>query len=275
MKQLNGKELSFNNLLDLNAALEVIKGFKEPAAVIIKHNNPTGVAEAETLVQAYRFAHSADQLSAFGGIIGLNKKVDEETAAAIHESGFMECVIAPGYERAALKILSQKKNLRVIQLNFRDLDKGDYQLKQVDGGFLLQEHDRKIVAEKDLTFPTKKKPTPAQIESALFGWKVVRHIRSNAVILVKGKHVVGIGCGQTSRVGSARLAVEKAGKNAKGSIMVSDAFLPHIDNVQVGAAAGIKVIIQTGGSVSDEAVIQEADKQGIAMIMTGARHFKH
>ncbi|HSA31894.1 MAG TPA: bifunctional phosphoribosylaminoimidazolecarboxamide formyltransferase/IMP cyclohydrolase [Candidatus Omnitrophota bacterium] len=275
MKQLNGKELSFNNLLDLNAALEVVKGFKDPAAVIIKHNNPTGVAEAETLYQAYRFAHAADPLSAFGGIIGLNKAVDEKTAAAISESGFMECVIAPAYDRAALKVLSQKKNLRVIQLNFRDLDKSPYQLKQVEGGFLLQEHDHKNIVEKDLTFPTQKKPTASQVESALFGWKVVRHIRSNAVILVKGKRVVGIGCGQTSRVGSARLAIEKAGKNAKGSIMVSDAFLPHIDNVQVAAAAGVKLIIQTGGSVADGDVVREADKKKIAMIMTGVRHFKH
>ncbi len=275
MKQLNGKELSFNNLLDLNAALGVVKGFKDPVAVIIKHNNPTGVAESATLAQAYRFAHKADPLSAFGGIVGLNKKVDEETAAAISESGFMEGVIAPGYDRAALKILSQKKNLRVIQLNFRDLDKGPYQFKQVDGGFLLQEYDRKNISEKELAFPTKKKPTAEQIESALFGWRVVKHIRSNAVILVKGKRVVGIGCGQTSRVGSARLAIEKAGKEAKGAVMVSDAFLPHIDNVQVAAAAGIKIIIQTGGSVSDEAVICEADAKKIAMIMTGVRHFKH
>lgn len=275
MKQLNGKELSFNNLLDLHAAYDVVKDFKDPAAVVIKHNNPTGVAEAKTLVQAYKDAHRCDPLSAFGGIIGLNKKVDEKTANLIIKSGFMECVIAPSYERNALKILSTKKNLRVIQLKLSDLENTGYAIKQVDGGVLLQQKDSKKVSKKDLKVATSKKPTAAQTEALLFGWKVIKHIRSNAIILVKGKRVVGIGCGQTSRVGSAKIAIDKAGKEAAGSLMISDAFLPHVDNVQVMAKAGVRGIIQTGGSIADEDVIAEANKKKMMMMMTGCRHFKH
>lgn len=275
MKQLNGKELSFNNLLDLHAAYEVVKEFKSPAAVVIKHNNPTGVAEAKTLALAYKDAHRCDPLSAFGGIIGLNKKVDEKTADLIVKSGFMECVIAPSYERSALKILSTKKNLRVIQLKLSDLESMEYVIKQVDGGILLQQKDSKKVLKKDLKTVTSKRPTSAQMESLLFGWKVIKHIRSNAIILVKGKRIVGIGCGQTSRVGSVKIAIDKAGKEAKGALLISDAFLPHVDNVQTAAKAEIKAIIQTGGSVADESVIAEADKKKIAMVMTGCRHFKH
>ncbi|MEW5894622.1 MAG: bifunctional phosphoribosylaminoimidazolecarboxamide formyltransferase/IMP cyclohydrolase [Candidatus Omnitrophota bacterium] len=275
MKQLNGKELSFNNLLDLHAAYEVVRDFKRPAAVIIKHNNPSGVAESDNLALAYADAHRCDPLSAFGGIIGLNKRVDGETARLIDKSGFMECVIAPAYGREALKILTSKKNLRVIELKFSDLEHFEYAVKQVDGGLLLQDKDRKKIGSKDLNVVSKKKLAPAQITTALFGWNVIRHIRSNAVILVKGTRVIGVGCGQTSRVGSARIAIEKAGKEAKGSMMISDAFLPHVDNVQVAAAAGVKAIIQTGGSVSDEAVIREADQHKMVMVMTGVRHFKH
>jgi phosphoribosylaminoimidazolecarboxamide formyltransferase/IMP cyclohydrolase len=275
MKQLNGKELSFNNLLDLHAACEAVRDFKDAAAVIIKHNNPTGAAEAGDLAAAFKDAHRCDPVSAFGGIIGLNQKVDEKTAALIAGAGFMECVMAPAYDRKALKILCAKKNLRVMQLNFSDLEQMDYAVRQVDGGFLLQQKDRRKITEKDLKVVTRKKPTAAQISSLLFGWKAVKHIRSNAVILVKGKRVVGVGCGQTSRVGSLKIAIDKAGKEAKGSLMISDAFLPHIDNVQAAAKAGIKAIIQTGGSVADPQVIAEADKHKICMVMTGCRHFKH
>lgn len=275
LKQLNGKELSFNNFLDLHAAYDVVKDFKGPAAVIIKHNNPTGVAEGESLVKAFKDAHRCDPLAAFGGIIGLNKKVDEATAEAVIKSGFMECVIAPAYERGALKILKSKKNLRVIQLKFSDLEKTSYAMKQVDGGFLVQQKDAAGITEKDLKVVTTKKPTAAQEQAMLFGWTIVKHIRSNAIVLVKGRRVVGIGCGQTSRVGSAGIAIEKAGKEARGAVMISDAFLPHIDNVQAAAQAGIKAIIQTGGSVADDDVIAEANKHNIAMAVTGVRHFKH
>lgn len=277
IQQLHGKELSFNNLMDLNAALEVVRDFTSPAAVVIKHNNPAGVAQDDTLAEAYRQAFACDPISAFGGIIGLNKKVDEKTAQAIGQSGFMECVIAPGYDRSALKILTQKKNLRVVQLEAKDFDApaSGLAFRQVAGGLLLQERDNKAADVHEWKVATKKKPTKAQLASLLFGWKVIKHIRSNAIILVKGQKTVGIGCGQTSRVESVGLAVKKAGKHAKGSFLISDAFLPKTDNVLLAAKAGVKAIAQTGGSIADADVIKEADKAGIAMVMTGTRHFKH
>ncbi|MCK5581280.1 MAG: bifunctional phosphoribosylaminoimidazolecarboxamide formyltransferase/IMP cyclohydrolase [Candidatus Omnitrophica bacterium] len=275
IKQLHGKELSFNNFLDLDAAMTVIKDFDQPAAVVIKHNNPTGVAEDRTLAKAYKQAWSCDPLSAFGGIVGLNKKVDLETAQNIIKSGFMECIIAPGYAREAKKFLSQKKNLRIIQLNLKDFKKSKYDFKEVAGGLLLQDRDNKEAQPQAWRVVTQKKPTTAQMESLEFGWKVVKHIRSNAIVLVKGRKTVGIGCGQTSRVESVMIAIKKAGKNARNSFLISDAFLPKTDNVEAAAKAGIKMIVQTGGSIADQDVIKAADKAGIVMVMTGARHFKH
>jgi len=275
IKQLHGKELSFNNLLDLNAALEVIMDFAKPAAVVIKHNNPTGVAEGDKISEAYDLAHKCDPLSAFGGIIGLNRKVDLATAEKIGKSGFMECILAPSYARNALRLLTRKKNLRIIELKSEDMAPASHDLKKINGGVLFQEKDRLSVEEKDLRVVTKVKPTKAQLESMLFGWKVIKHIRSNAIMLVKGKKTVGIGCGQTSRVEAAGLAIKKAGRLAKGSVLISDAFIPKTDNVQLAAKAGIKAIIQTGGSIADESVIKAADRAKIAMVMTGARHFKH
>ena len=275
LKQLHGKELSFNNFLDLNAAVDVVKDFDKPAAVVIKHNNPTGIAQDTTLAKAYKQAWSCDPISAFGGIIGLNKKVDLATAELIAKSGFMECIIAPGYDRDALKLLSKKKNLRIIQLKLSELNRSGFHFKQVDGGLLVQGKDEKRIFGNDLNVVTKVKPTQAQIESLLFGWKVIKHIRSNAIILVKGTKTVGIGCGQTSRVESVMLAIKKAGKNVKNALLVSDAFIPKTDNVQIAAKAGIKAIIQTGGSIADADVIKEADKAKMAMVTTGVRHFKH
>jgi len=275
IKQLHGKELSFNNILDLNAAISFIRDFKNPAAVVIKHNNPTGVAEEKTLSTAYKNAWECDKLSAFGGIIGLNKKVDQATANLINRSGFMECVIAPAFDSKALKILTKKKNLRLIQFKPEDLKPSTFDFKKVSGGLLLQETDSKETTAADLKVVTKIKPTKAQIASLLFGWKTVRHVKSNAIVLVKGTKTVGIGCGQTSRVESVAIAAKKAGKNTKGSLLISDAFLPKTDNVRLAAKAGIKAIIQPGGSISDDEVIREADKAKIAMVFTGARHFKH
>ncbi len=275
LKQLHGKELSFNNYLDLHAAVQVVKDFSSPAAVVIKHNNPTGVAEDGVLAKAYEKAWRCDTLSAFGGIIGLNKKVDEDTAKLISKSGFMECIIAPGYYRDALKILTQKKNVRIIQLKGNELEANPFDFRQVDGGMLVQAKDRKTITAPQLKVVTARKPTKAQVEAMLFGWKVIKHIRSNAIILVKGKRTVGIGCGQTSRVESVSLAIRKAGRQAAQSCLVSDAFIPKTDNIKLAAQAGIKAIIQTGGSVADEDVIRAADKHKIAMVMTGLRHFKH
>lgn len=275
MKQLHGKELSFNNILDLNAAVEFIKDFKEPAAVVIKHNNPTGIACDAVLSKAYMKAWACDTLSAFGGIIGFNVKVDAVTAKAIAKSGFMECVVAPGFEKAALIILKQKKNVRLLTLNMRALAAKGYAHKKVYGGLLVQEMDQAAVSVEDWRVVTKKKPTGAQQAAMIFGWQAIKHVKSNAIMLVKGTRAVGIGCGQTSRVESVNIAIAKAGKQAMGSVLVSDAFLPKTDNVELAAKAGIKVIIQTGGSIADASVIEAADKAGIAMVMTGVRHFKH
>lgn len=275
LKQLHGKELSFNNLLDVNAALGIVRDFEEPAAVIVKHNNPTGVAVDKTLVKAYAAAYACDSVSAFGGIVGLNRPVDEATARRIGQSGFMECLIAPGYEQAALKLLTKKKNLRIIELKPQHFADEHFDFKQVEGGMLLQDKDSLHVDPAALTVPTKIKPTKAQIASLLFGWKVVKHVRSNAIVLVKGQKTVGIGCGQTSRVESTLTAIRKAGKNAKGALMISDAFIPKTDNVTIAAKAGVKAIMQTGGSVADGDVVKAADKAKLAMVMTGVRHFKH
>ena len=275
LKQLHGKELSFNNLLDLNAAAEVIKDFSEPAAVIIKHNNPTGVARDKDPAKAYKNAWQCDPISAFGGIIGFNRSVDLKTAELVKKSGFMECVLAPAFDKDALTLLKKKKNLRLIRLNLKDIRSNGYDFKRVSGGLLLQDRDTKNISKNDLTVVTKKKPTKAQIDAMLFGWRLIKHIRSNAIILVKGTRTVGIGCGQTSRIESTQIAVRKAGKNAKGAVLISDAFLPKADNVTAAARAGINAIIQTGGSIADPDVIAEADKKKIAMVMTGCRHFKH
>ena len=274
-KQLHGKELSFNNFLDLNAAVAFIKDFKNPAAVIIKHNNPTGVAENKNLEQAYKNAHACDPLSAFGGIIGLNRDVDAKTARAIENSGFMECILAPGFKAEARKILTKKKNVRLLEFSFKDLKKAPYDFKPVTGGVLVQQTDERILSGSDVTVVTKKKPTQAQLAAMLFGWGLIKNVKSNAIVLVKAQQTVGIGCGQTSRVDSVRIAIEKAAARAKGSVLISDAFFPKTDNITYAAEAGIKAIIQPGGSIADKDVIQMCDKHGIAMVFTGVRHFKH
>ena len=274
-KQIHGKELSFNNILDINAAVEFIKDSQNPAAVIIKHSNPTGIAEDKTLDKAYHQAWRCDPESAFGGIIGLNQTVDLKTAQQIAKSGFMECVIAPGFEPKALDLLKQKKNFRILELNFEHLKEEEFDFKKIAGGILWQGQDARQLRESDCKVVTRKKPTRNQMRSLLFGWQVVKDIKSNAIVLVKGTKTVGIGAGQTSRIESIRMAVEKAGPRARGAVLASDAFLPKIDNIKLAAKAGVTAVIQTGGSVADAEVIKAADKAGIAMIMTGVRHFKH
>ena len=275
IEQLSGKELSFNNILDLNAAVDIVREFDWPAAAVIKHNNPTGVAEDKILVKAYKNAYGCDPVSAFGGIIGLNRAVDSATAKLISKSGFMECVIAPDYDKAALGILAQKKNLRIIKLDLSDFSANGFDFKRVRGGLLLQDRDEKKLNETDLKAVTKIKPTKSQIASLLFAWKVVKHIKSNAIVLVKDKKTVGIGCGQTSRIESLATAIKKAKGNAKNALLASEAFIPMTDTVQLAAKVGVKAIIQTGGSIADAQVIKAADKARIAMVTTGIRHFKH
>ncbi len=274
-KQLHGKELSFNNYLDLNSAFELIREFKNPAACIIKHTNPTGVAEATQLEKAYKLAWSTDSLSAFGGIIGLNRIVDKNTARAILKSGFMECIIAPGYMPESLEILKTKKNLRLLEVDFKKSAVCNIDFKKISGGMLVQEADEKDFNIDDLKTVTKKKPTKDQTASLLFAWKVAKYVKSNAIVLAKQTQTVGIGMGQTSRVDSVFMAVKRAGKRSKGAVLASDAFFPKADNVALAKKAGIKAVIQPGGSVSDEEVIKAADRAGIAMVFTGYRHFKH
>ncbi len=275
MKQCHGKELSFNNILDLYAAVDIAYSFVNPAAVVIKHNNPCGVAEDQSLAKAYTYAWSCDPLSAFGGIVGLNRPVDRQTAEAIVRSGFMECVIAPGFEKEAFDLLAQKKNIRLMELAEEAYVKDSYDFKKVPGGLLLQSADTRELSLEEIRCVSKAKLTKAQMVSLLFGWKVVKYVKSNAIVLTKGTRTVGIGMGQTSRVDSAKIALARAGKLAKGACLASDAFLPKADTVTFAAKAGIKAIIQTGGSIADEEVIKEADKRKIAMAMTGVRHFRH
>ncbi len=275
MKQLHGKELSFNNLLDINAAIDTIRDLENPAAVIIKHNSPTGVAEDRQLAKAYQAAWRCDPVSAFGGIIGVNRKIDLATALLIVKSGFMECVVAPGYESSAMDLLSNKKNIRLLELGLTDWAQDRFDFKRVSGGVLLQECDQKKFHPSELKVVTKAQISKSQIPSLLFGWKVIKNIKSNAIVLVKGTKTVGIGCGQPSRIDSTITAIRKAAKNAKGSFLISEAFLPKSDNVKLAAKAGIRIIMQPGGSIADNEVIREADKAKMCMVTTGIRHFKH
>jgi phosphoribosylaminoimidazolecarboxamide formyltransferase/IMP cyclohydrolase len=276
--QLHGKELSFNNIIDLNAALEIVREFEEPAAAIIKHTNPCGAATAKTIRQAYLDALDCDRLSAFGSIVGFNRPVDAETADAIlKEADFVECIIAPSYDARALEALKVKKNLRLLEVKDfgQKSPKADSDLKKVGGGILVQDRDTARVKEADLKIVTKVKPTRDQIASLLFGMTVVKHVKSNAIVMCQGTKTVGVGAGQMSRVESVVIASRKAGARAKGAALASDAFFPKEDGVAEAAAAGVTAIIQPGGSVKDADVIRKADELGIAMVFTGIRHFKH
>ena len=274
-RQLHGKELSFNNIIDLDAAIEIVKEFKEPAASVIKHTNPCGAASNKTLADAYNDALDCDKLSAFGSIVGLNRNVDLKTAEAIINAGFTECIIAPSYEKNALDILMAKKNLRLIEVGeLKGIEK-DYDLKKVVGGLLIQDRDIFHIEEKDLKVVTKKKPTKEEMSSLLFGWKIAKHVRSNAIVLSHGTKTVGIGAGQMSRVDSMVIAIMKSKGLSKGATCASDAFFPKEDAIEEARKAGITSIIQPGGSIRDEYVIKACDDAGISMVLTGVRHFKH
>jgi phosphoribosylaminoimidazolecarboxamide formyltransferase/IMP cyclohydrolase len=274
-RQLHGKELSFNNIIDLDAALEIVKEFKEPAASVIKHTNPCGAATAKTLADAYRDALECDKISAFGSIVGLNREVDFKTAEAIINAGFTECIIAPSYEKKALDILMDKKNLRLIEVGELEGIEKDYDLKKVVGGVLIQDRDIFNIEEKDLRVATKKKPTKEEIASLLFGWKIVKHVRSNAIVLSQATKTVGVGAGQMSRVDSMVIAIMKSRGLSKGATCASDAFFPKEDAIEEAKKAGITSIIQPGGSIRDENVIKACNDAGISMVLTGVRHFKH
>ncbi len=274
------KELSFNNLVDLEAALDAVREYERPAAVVVKHTNPCGVAVAEKLVDAYRVARDADAVSAFGGIVALNREVDDATAAVIAET-FIECIVAPSYAPAALARLQQKKNLRLLATGaWLSADHRAYHLKQVGGGMLVEDRDNTAGSEvRDAKVATKRAPTAAELSALDFAWRVCKHVKSNSIVFAKsdaaGERTVGVGAGQMSRVVSVEIAVKKSGAEAKGCVLASDAFFPFPDGVEAAIAAGITAIVQPGGSVKDADVIAVADKAGIAMIFTGTRHFRH
>jgi len=275
-RQLQGKELSYNNLVDLEAALELAMEFRRPAAVIVKHNNPCGTAEQETLVDAYVKALACDPISAYGGVMAFNGALDAATAEEVAKL-FVECVVAPGYEPAALEKLAGKKNLRLLHLPAWDSVARDLELevKRVSGGVLVQERDCHELGESDLKVVTRRAPTHEEIEAMLFGWKVSKHVKSNAIVFARAGQTVGIGAGQMSRVDSVKIAVMKAQLPLAGSAVASDAFFPFPDGVEEAGKAGATAVIQPGGSVRDADVIAAADRLGMAMVFCGVRHFRH
>jgi phosphoribosylaminoimidazolecarboxamide formyltransferase/IMP cyclohydrolase len=274
-QQLQGKELSFNNIIDLDAAIETVKEFEQSAAVIIKHTNPCGVALADSPLTAYLKARECDPVSAFGGIVGFNRTVDAATAKEL-TSTFLEAVIAPGYSDEALDIFTAKKNVRVMQVPLLDrYVAGGFDLKRVTGGLLLQGRDLGMVNARDCRAVTERIPTASEYEALDFAWRVCKHVKSNAIVFSNCDQTVGIGAGQMSRVDSSKIAVQKALLPTRGTVLASDAFFPFRDGVDAAAEAGVTAIIQTGGSVRDEEVIRAANEHGIAMIFTTMRHFRH
>ena len=280
-KFISGKELSFNNIIDLHAAIEIVKDLDDPACAIIKHTNPCGCAIADELATAFQRAYEGDPVSAFGCVIGMNREVDMKAAEAMVEGQkFIEAVIAPSYEEQAVEILTKRagwgKNVRLMMtgpLGCRDPNEVD--MKRVTGGILIQERDLGFPEFNELKVVTKLKPTKDQLVDLKFAWIIAKHVKSNTILLAKDKMVVGVGAGQMSRVESSIIASRKAGERAKGSCLASDAFFPFADGVEAAAEAGVAAIIQPGGSKKDDEVIAAADKLGIAMVFTGRRHFKH
>ena len=270
------KELSFNNLVDCEAALDAVREFTTPAAVVVKHTNPCGVAVAGTLVDAYRLAREADALSAYGGIVALNREVDEASADALSET-FVECIVAPSFSKAALARLSQRKNVRLLATGaWLPGDHSAFHLKQIGGGMLVQQRDRTAEGEvARAKVVTQRAPTDDENSALDFAWRVCKHVKSNAIVLAQADRTLGVGAGQMSRVVSVEIALEKAGDAARGSVLASDAFFPFSDGVDAAAAAGITAIVQPGGSMRDPEVIAAADKANIAMLFTGVRHFRH
>ncbi len=271
-----GKELSFNNLVDAEAALDAVREFDRPAAVVVKHTNPCGVAVADSLAAAYHAAREADALSAFGGIVALNRQVDEATAKRLAET-FLECVVAPGYDAAALELLRAKKNLRLLATGaWLPADHRALSYKRVGGGLVVQERDASAPGEvSGGKTVTQRAPSAEQLRDLEFAWRVCKHVKSNGIVLAHGEATVGVGAGQMSRVVSVQIACEKAGERARGSVLASDAFFPFPDGLEAAAAAGVVAVAQPGGSVKDPDVVAAADRLGVAMVFTGVRHFRH
>jgi phosphoribosylaminoimidazolecarboxamide formyltransferase / IMP cyclohydrolase len=275
-QQLHGKELSYNNILDLESALELVREFDRPTAIVIKHTNPCGVASADKISTAFVNAYNVDPLAAYGCVIGLNRDVDMETATEI-ASHFVDCVIAPDFHGDALDLLEKKKNIRLLRTNAPiKLDESpEWKMKRIKGGLLVQTNTSVEIAPTSLKVVTKRAPTDEEVQAMLFANKVCMHVWSNSIILVKGETVVGIGAGQMSRVDSSMIACHKAGEKAKGSVMSSDAFFPFRDGIEEAAKAGVTAVIQPGGSIRDQEVIDAANEYGMAMVFTGVRIFRH
>ncbi len=277
--QLSGQPLSFNNILDLEAALEIVKDFAQPTCVIIKHNNPCGLATADNLQHAFTQALECDRTSAFGSIVGLNRKVTIQTANTIREAANagvkIDAIIAPSYTDKALRALSRVKRRPILETGPLSASEPVLQIRNVTGGILVQDPDVHELSPDALKVVTQRAPTDAEIKSLLFAWKACKHVKSNCILLAQGTQSVGIGAGQMSRVDSTIIAARKAGEKAKDAVLASDAYFPFPDGVEIAGEAGISAIIQPGGSVNDEPVIETADAYGIAMMLTGVRHFRH
>ncbi|MDG4658365.1 bifunctional phosphoribosylaminoimidazolecarboxamide formyltransferase/IMP cyclohydrolase [Ectobacillus antri] len=272
-KQLHGKELSYNNINDADAALSIVKEFEQPAVVAIKHMNPCGVGIGADIHEAYQRAYEADPVSIFGGIVAANREIDKVTAEKLHEI-FLEIIIAPSFSQEALDILQSKKNLRLLTVDIAK-EQAANKMTSVQGGLLVQEEDTLSLEDANITIPTKRQPTEQEWEDLKLGWKVVKHVKSNAIVLTKDHMTIGVGAGQMNRVGAANIAIAQAGEKAMGASLASDAFFPMDDTVEAAAKAGVTAIIQPGGSIRDEDSIKKADEYGIAMVFTGVRHFKH
>ena len=277
-RQIQGKALSYNNIADTDAALECVKEFDQPACVIVKHANPCGVALGDNILEAYDRAFKTDPTSAFGGIIAFNRELDAATATAITERQFVEVIIAPSVSAEAVEIVAAKKNLRLLECGEWTTKTTGFDVKRVNGGLLVQDRDQGMVSEADLKVVSKRQPTEEELKDALFCWKVAKFVKSNAIVYAKGDMTIGVGAGQMSRVYSAKIAgIKAADENLEvaGSVMASDAFFPFRDGIDAAAEAGIKCVIQPGGSMRDQEVIDAADEHGMAMIFTGMRHFRH
>lgn len=277
-RQIQGKALSYNNIADTDAALECVKEFSEPACVIVKHANPCGVALGKDILEAYNRAYQTDPTSAFGGIIAFNQELDAETATAIVERQFVEVIIAPSVSAEAIEVVAAKKNVRLLECGEWTTKTTGFDVKRVNGGLLVQDRDQGMVSLDDLKVVSKRQPTEEELKDALFCWKVAKYVKSNAIVYAKGDMTIGVGAGQMSRVYSAKIAGIKAadeGLEVAGSVMASDAFFPFRDGIDAAAEAGIKCVIQPGGSMRDDEVIAAADEHGMAMIFTGMRHFRH
>lgn len=274
-KQLHGKELSYNNIQDGNAAIEILKDFEgQPAVVGLKHMNPCGVGIGKTIEEAWDKAYEADPVSIFGGIVAFNEPIHAAVAEKLSKI-FLEIIIAPAFDEEAFEILSKKKNIRLMQLDTSLEVNARYKVTNVNDGLLVQDIDDHKITAEDLRCVTNRKPTEEELEQLLFAWKVVKHVKSNAIVLVKDNMTIGVGAGQMNRVGAAKIAIEQAGEKAKGSIMSSDAFFPMPDTVEEAVKAGVTAVIQPGGSIKDQLSIDVCNEHGIAMVFTGVRHFKH